>query len=101
MQYNINGIEWKRADTMTKFLVSETNPEGYKLEDILRAIRKDIMLRCNLIIDDTRPEAEQVITNNMEILNLLSKAIHLALNSTEVLDAAFGPSGDTPRIGTE
>ena len=86
---------------MTKFLVSEQNTEGYKLEDILRVIRKDIVLRCDMILDDTRSEAEQVISNNMEILNLLTKAIHLAQNSTEVLEKAFGPAGDKPRIGTE
>ena len=84
---------------MTKFLVSEQNPKGYKLEDILRVIRKDIVLRCDLIIDDTRPEAEQVISNNMEILNLVTKAIHLALNSTDVLNTSFGPSGNKPRMG--
>ncbi|NQU56796.1 MAG: histidine kinase [Rhodospirillales bacterium] len=86
---------------MTNFLVSEENPEGYKLEDILLVIRKDIVIRCDLIIDDTRPEAEQVISNNIKILNLLTEAIHLAQNSTDVLDAAFGPRGDQPRIGTE
>jgi len=86
---------------MTNFLVSDENPEGYMLEDILRVIRKDIVIRCDLIIDDTRPEAEQVISNNMEILNLLTKAIHLAQNSTDILTSAFGPPGDEPRIGTE
>jgi len=86
---------------MTNFLVSDENPEGYMLEDILRVIRKDIVIRCDLIVDDTRPEAEQVISNNMEILNLLTKSIHLAQNSTDILNSAFGPHGDKPRIGTE
>lgn len=86
---------------MTKFLVSDVNPDGYKLEDILRTIRKDILDRCQKIASDSRTEAEQVVSNNMKILNLLTEAIHLAEESTHVLTKAFGPSGDKPRIGTE
>ncbi|MFQ5618441.1 MAG: hypothetical protein ACE5FR_05650 [Rhodospirillales bacterium] len=90
---------------MTRFLVSKENPEGYKLEDILRAIRKDILTRCTKIVDDQRTEAAHVLDNSMKILNLLSDAIHLAEDSTAVLDKAFGPSasgmGGPPRIGEE
>jgi len=101
MQYNVGSVASKGANTTSKFLVSDENPEGYMLEDILLVIRKDLVIRCDLIIDDVRPEAEQVISNNMEILNLLTKAIHLAQNSTEILNSAFGPHGNEPRIGTE
>ncbi len=86
---------------MTHFLTSDENPEGYKLEEILRVLRKDILDRCQKIVSDTRPEAEQVIANNMTILTLLTEAIHLAEDSTHVLDKAFGPSGGRPRIGEE
>jgi len=85
---------------MTKFLRSESNPDGQKLEDILRAIRKDIITRCQKVIDDSRPEAEHVLANNMQILNMLTDAIHLAEDSSHVLDKAFGPAGDSPRIGS-
>jgi len=38
--------------------------------------------------------------NNMKILGLLSEAIVLAEDSTEVLNRAFGPSKEgKPRIG--
>ena len=88
---------------MTRFLISKENPEGYKLEDILRALRKDILTRCTKIVDDQRTEASHVLDNNMKILNLLSDAIHLAEESTDTLDKAFGPSasaeGGPPRIG--
>ena len=60
---------------MTRFLVLDDNPEGAKLEDILRAIRKDILARCAKIVDDTRPEAQHVLDNNMRILNIFSDAI--------------------------
>lgn len=85
---------------MTKFLVSDTNPAGSKLEDILKEIRKDILYRCNKIIDDDRTEALHVVRNNMKILNILTEAIDLAEDSSAVLLKAFGRSGAKPRIGT-
>ena len=85
---------------MTKFLSSDANPDGHRLEDILRAIRKDILARCEKIVDDTRPEAEQVVANNMQILAMLTDAIHLAEDSTQIWTKAFGPSGEKPRIGS-
>ncbi len=88
---------------MTRFLISKENQDGYKLEDILRAIRRDILTRCTKIVDDHRSEASHVLDNNMKILNLLSDAIRLAEDSTDTLDRAFGPSaaaeGGPPRIG--
>jgi len=88
---------------MTHFLVSDTNPDGSRLEDILRVIRNDILIRCTKISDDSRPEAQGVLNNNIKILDLLSQSIALAENSTQLLDKSFGP-GDkngSPRIGTE
>ena len=88
---------------MTRFLVSDENPTGAKLEDILIEIRKDIMKRCVKIADDHRAEAHHVMSNNTRILNLLTEAIGLAEDSTRTLDKAFGPSmaaqGGEPRIG--
>ncbi len=88
---------------MTRYLISKENPEGHKLEDILRAIRKDILTRCTKIVDDHRSEASHVLDTNMKILIRLSDAIHLAADSTDTLDKAFGPSaateGGPPRIG--
>ena len=89
---------------MTHFLVSEEKPDGHRLEDLLRIIRKDVLTRCSRITDDTRPEAQQVLSNNIKVLEHLSEAIKLAESSTHVLDKAFGPSqaarGGPPRIGT-
>ncbi len=89
---------------MTHFLTSDTNPDGLKLEDLLIAIRKDIITRCTKITDDQRPEARHVLENNVRILTLLTEAIGLAEDSTQTLDKAFGPSvradGGPPRIGT-
>ncbi|MDF1748661.1 MAG: histidine kinase [Alphaproteobacteria bacterium] len=89
---------------MTHFLVSEDKPDGHRLEDLLRIIRKDVLTRCSKIADDLRPEAQQVLGNNVKVLEHLSEAIRLAESSTYILDKAFGPSqasqGGPPRIGT-
>lgn len=88
---------------MTHFLISDTNPDGSRLEDILRVIRNDILTRCTKINEDIRPEAQQVLQNNIKILDLVSQSIVLAQSSTKILDKAFGPGSEpgAPRIGTE
>lgn len=88
---------------MTRFLVSDENPGGYKLEDILTVIRADVLKRSAKIAVDERPEAQHVVTNNMAVLQHLTQAIELARDSTRVLGKAFGPSkayeGGPPRVG--
>ncbi len=88
---------------MTRYLISDSNPKGERLEDLLSEIRKDVILRCTKIVDDTRPEARLVLNNNMKVLHLLSDAIELAEESSKTLDKSFGPStsgeGGKPRIG--
>ncbi|MDA0785033.1 MAG: histidine kinase [Proteobacteria bacterium] len=85
---------------MSRFLVTDDNPDGYKLEDILTAIRNEIIQRATKIMDDGRPEATMVINNNIKILGHLAESIALAENSTSVLQKAFGShSPEVPRIG--
>lgn len=88
---------------MTHFLRSDKKPDGHKLEDLLVQLRADILHRCDVISGDTRPEALQVLANNVKILGHLTDAINAAMDSTRVLDRAFGPSqaaqGGPPRIG--
>ena len=85
---------------MTHFLVTDDNPDGYKLEDMLKLIRKDIFLRTTKILEDDRPEAQTVLDNNVKILGLLSESIGIAENSTAVLQKSFGRSrAGKPRIG--
>ncbi len=85
---------------MSGFLVTDENPDGYKLEDILGVIRNEIFQCATKIMDDKRPEAVTVINNNIKILNHLAESIALAENSTSVLDKAFGQHDPKmPRIG--
>ncbi|GLQ06266.1 histidine kinase [Sneathiella chinensis] len=88
---------------MTHFLVTEENPDGKRLEQVLSMVRNDVIQRCMLIAEDHRPEAQAVLANNMKVLGLLTEAIGLAEDSTRILDKAFGPSqaarGGPPRIG--
>jgi DNA gyrase/topoisomerase IV subunit A len=87
---------------MTHFLVSDEHPEGHKLEDILSAIRADVIKRADKIALDPRAEAQHVLNNNMRVLQLLTEAIELARDSSRTLDKAFGPhvKGGPPRIGS-
>ena len=60
---------------MTHFLSSDANPEGHKLEDVLKKIRNDIIYRATKIMDDNKPEAQHVLNNNLKILNYLIQSI--------------------------
>lgn len=88
---------------MTRFLRSDKHPEGYKLEELLIHLRADMLHRCDVISGDHRTEAMHVMANNLKILNHITESIALAMDSTRVLDKAFGPSqaahGGPPRIG--
>ncbi|MDG1995768.1 MAG: hypothetical protein P8J14_04680 [Emcibacteraceae bacterium] len=87
---------------MTHFLSSDKNPKGHKLEDVLKKIRNDVLYRATKIMEDTKPEAQHVLDNNVKILSMLEKAIKLAEDSTLTLDRAFGSSQDgSPRIGAD
>jgi len=84
----------------TRFLVTDEKPDGFKLEDILTAIRNDMIHRAAKIMGDARPEANAVMNNNIKILGLLAECTELAKNSSEILDKSFGPhDGEVPRIG--
>jgi len=75
---------------MTKLLVSDDNPSGAKLEDVLRVVRNDIISRCHLSVAVHDPDTEKVVANNMRILNLLTECIELAESSTQILIQAYG-----------
>jgi hypothetical protein len=84
----------------TTFLVTDENPSGWKIEDILVTIQNDMFRRTQKIVGDTRDEARTVLNNNIEILGLLSQCIGKAKESTQILNRSFGPHEEgKPRIG--
>jgi len=89
---------------MTRYLVSDENPTGHRLEDVLHALRAEILHRCTKITSDAAPQARQVLSNNIQVLALLGEAIERAEDSSRILNEAFGPSraaaGGPPRIGS-
>ena len=88
---------------MTRYLVSDENPAGHRLEAVLEALRAELIHRCTKLTPDSSPQARQVLSNNLRILTLLTEAIERAEDSTRVLDQSFGPSkakeGGPPRVG--
>ena len=86
---------------MSRFLFTDDNPDGYKLEEILSAIRNEVIQRASKIMDDRRPEATAVLNNNIRILSLLAEGIEIAEDSSKRLNQSFGPhKTDSVRIGT-
>lgn len=84
----------------TTFLVTDENPDGWRLEDILAVIRDDVVRRTQKIAGDSRPEARAVLKNNIAILSALTECIDRAEESTRLLNRSFGPHKDgEPRIG--
>ena len=85
---------------MTQFLATGEQPEGFKLEEILKIIRGELIKRTGLLVDDDRLEAAQVMENNLQILTRLSDCIRMAEHSSRLLNKSFGPHQDgVPRIG--
>jgi len=87
---------------MKEILMSATNPEGVKLEELLAQLQQEVTAKSAKIVSDTRPQARHVLRNNQQIIGLLMQAEALQRNSYDVLDAISanqGPTG-TPRIGS-
>lgn len=77
---------------MTHFLSNKSNPDGYKLEDLLDAVRTDLVERMSLIARDRRPEARKVFENDVAILDCLTQALAKAEENSHILNRSFGPS---------
>ena len=88
---------------MTRFWSTTERPEGFLLEELLKIVRDEIIVRSGILVGDNAPQVEQVLQNNIMILKLLTEAIQLADVSTRLLDDELGPSeaaeGGPPRIG--
>ena len=86
---------------MSGFLSSEQKPEGHSLEEVLLQLRKELIVQTTKIVEDDRPQAQEVLENDIKILALLTECLHIAEASSKLLKHSFGPHVDgQPRIGT-
>jgi len=86
---------------MANVLMGPGNPSGWKLEDLLATLQREVREKSAKIADDARPVARAVLRNNQQIIGLLAQAEALQRSSYDMLDALApnqGPLG-TPRIG--
>lgn len=82
-------------------LMGSENPSGWKLEELLEKLVKEVEHKTSKIDKDPSPEAQAVVENNYEIISYLTSAIIFQQSSMKILDAKSpnqGPNG-TPRIG--
>lgn len=82
-------------------LMGTENYDGWKLEDLLGQLIKELHLKSAKIATDQSHEARMVLNNNASIINCLDAARDSQLNSQDILAAKGenqGPEG-TPRIG--
>ena len=85
---------------MSGFLTNELRPEGYSLEELLSAVRRELIVKATKIVDDERPQAQEVLENDIKIIGLLTESLHIAEASSKLLNRSFGPHVDgEPRIG--
>jgi hypothetical protein len=86
---------------MIKVLMSVDNPQGFKLEELLKQLQIEVEEKTARVANDTSELAESVKCNNRQIVLLLSNAERLQRASFKLMAAKYpdtGPSG-TPRIG--
>jgi len=82
-------------------LMGAENPDGWKLEELLDQLRREVRGKSAKIEADTRPEARAVLENNRSIIRLLAQAAAHQRSSMQLLEALSpnqGPKGK-PRIG--
>lgn len=90
----MNRIE--TVEDVPSVLMSQTSPDGWKLEDLLATLIVEVVQKCLKIKDDTRPVARQVFRNNQQIIGLLCQAEALQRDSYDKLNAISpnqGPLG--------
>lgn len=88
---------------MNKILMSVANPNGFKLELLLKQLQEEVAEKTARVAHDKSELAEKVKSNNLLIIKLLSEAEAEALQveSFKLMAAKApdtGPLG-SPRIG--
>lgn len=84
-----------------KILMSQGNPNGHKLEDLLAQVADEITAKCNRIQGDGSAIAQDVLRNNRDIIVRLHECRRLQEHSLARLSEKGpdqGPLGK-PRVG--
>lgn len=84
-----------------KILMGADNPDGAKLEDLLRQLIEEIDAKTEKIVGDDRYEARLVRANNGKITKFLYVCLSAQIMNMEILNDLApneGPLGK-PRIG--
>lgn len=85
----------------TPILMSAENPTGWKLEELLRQIIKEVALKNKKVTKDKQLVARTVEHNNTMIMTFLTQACAMQMHSLDML-ATLGPDPGPvgiPRIG--
>lgn len=85
----------------TPILMSKENPNGWKLEDLLCQVRKELLVKTEKITGDESAVSMKVQCNNLSIMRHLFNAEALQRESIAVLATKApdeGPNGQA-RIG--
>lgn len=85
---------------MKPILMTASNPDGYKLEDLLAQIQVELLAKTQNIIHLNTPVALEVKANNYKILGCLVEAESAQRNSykrLETIGTDQGPLGQ-PRL---
>lgn len=86
----------------TKILMTKDNPEGHKLEELLRDLQYELTLKTLRLVGDGYEVSKSVSARNVQIIDLLAEAQLLQeQNMKEVEEFFKRPSDPTsPRRGT-
>ena len=80
-------------------LMGTDNHDGWKLEDILKKLADEVEAKSNKISDSTHPQRDMIMQHNVQIIEYLTKARNIQIDTYKQLDAVEpnrGPSN--PRL---
>ena len=82
-------------------LMSRDNPEGHKLEELAVKLQQEMQAKTDLIRYDDRWQAQTVVSNNQQIIELLKVIENIqraSFRALATLGPDEGPLGQ-PRVG--
>lgn len=75
------------------------NPEGHKLEDLLKQLQNEVRAKSNLIIGSEHPQRDMILRHNAIIRTKLQEAELFQRETYRLLDAVASNEGPTkPRL---